>query len=243
MGKETPQERENLVIQGIKKAAFHLEEGGPDVDMADLIAYVHRILPSDQDTQVGNCISRYRLWNEAYCQAVREKIKADRCVASQDWKLVWSRREDIPSLPLPSHEETKYIVLFAREKMPLAFEDMLLILETNGMRIRDVALIREITQKAILHGFLDTEEVKQEGEWEGYAVRGELEDGVSSEVGIKISRPPEEIMAGICKGVFRLSNSVSKDIEDALITIASLILPSDVMQHSFYKWLQEQNQK
>ncbi len=58
----------------------HLEEGGPEVVIDDVIAYVHQFLPPLLNDKVSRNIVQYSAWNQAYREAMRKRVKIDRII-------------------------------------------------------------------------------------------------------------------------------------------------------------------
>ena len=66
------------IAQTLMEMRENLEEGGPEVLIEEIIAYVHQFLSPVLDEQVGKNIVRYRTWNEAYRQATRDRVKIEK---------------------------------------------------------------------------------------------------------------------------------------------------------------------
>ena len=68
------------ITRAFSEMTGHLEEGGPEVAIDDVIAYVHQFLPPLLNDQVSRNIVQYRAWNQAYRDAMRERVKIDRII-------------------------------------------------------------------------------------------------------------------------------------------------------------------
>lgn len=62
---ETPRSLESIsLIVGEIRA--QLEDGGPELDLASVVAYVDGRLDEEQSHVIAALVARYRTWNDAY---------------------------------------------------------------------------------------------------------------------------------------------------------------------------------
>jgi len=66
------------IARTLHEMTENLEEGGPDVVIEDVIAYVHQVLHPVLDNSVGKNIVRYRAWNKAYREATRDRVEIEK---------------------------------------------------------------------------------------------------------------------------------------------------------------------
>ena len=76
--------QQHTIAGPLQNMVEQLEEGGPEVRIEEIIAFVHGMLPSHLSTLVGEQIVRYRAWNEVYRQAIKTRVKIDQRVAQKN---------------------------------------------------------------------------------------------------------------------------------------------------------------
>ena len=239
MNNENPQKQDNSIVEGLQEMLSQLEEGGPDVVMDDIVAYVHQFLPPEIDDLVGKNIVRYRSWNEAYRQAVRERVAVDKIVADQNWIDIWNRKHNRHSLPLPTPEETACIAALAGESELMPIRNLF---QSLGQRanISNIVQLQQIAQESVQHGFLSSEEceIEQSQESTEHALRTEQGQQPQTELAFQLAQPPEELLASICQQLLE-NKTLTEETKQSLLTLSEGLLPTQPLKDSFANWLRE----
>ncbi|QDV48496.1 hypothetical protein [Gimesia fumaroli] len=239
MKNDNSHEDENPVIKGLQEMLSNLEEGGPDVVMEDVIAYVHQFLPPEIDDRVGKNIVRYRAWNKAYREAVRERVAVDRMVAGQDWITVWNRNHKRHSLPLPTQEETVCIALLAGKSKSVPLRNLFQDLGQRA-QITNLVHLQQIAEGAVQHGFLSAEEHELElsEETEEFTLRGGPDSEPQTERTFQLAQSSEELLASVCQQLLE-NRTLTEEVKQSLLKLADALLLAQPLKNSFADWLRE----
>lgn len=76
------------IVKGLNDMRENLQEGGPEVVIDYIIAYVHQLLPDVLNDQVSKNIATYHAWNKIYREQMRERLKIE--------KMLEERSSDFP---------------------------------------------------------------------------------------------------------------------------------------------------
>lgn len=239
MNKKNSQEDENFIIKSLQEMLSHLEEGGPEVVRDDVIAYVHQFLPPEENDQISRNIVQYRAWNQAYREAMRERVAVDRLVRKQNWLSVWKHNQDRPSLPMPTSEETACLSVLAAKTQSIPIRKLFQSIEQQA-QISNLVHLQQIAEGAVQHGFLSAEKHDLEAgeESEELTLRGGSETEPQTELAFQLAQPSEELLAAICQKLLE-NETLTPEIKQNLLTLADALHLPPPLKESFADWLRE----